>query len=149
MNTDSFKKAGGSEKKMYGPRKILVCGYPAPEQSTLLYLLEENGFSDLPVVFVSNSDSGKTLKELIGLPHSSGLGEDSEMNRAVIMSGLAQKELYRLMAVYRLSELPSQLWASVTPVSEMWSVAQLLSESAAETEATKKQGEGVNKYVHR
>ena len=149
MNTDSFKKAGRSEKKMYGPRKILVCGYPAPEQSTLLYLLEENGFTDLPVVFVSNSDTGKTLKELIGLPHSSGLGEDSEMDRAVIMSGLTQKELYKLMAVYRLSELPSQLWASVTPVSEMWSVAQLLSESAAETEATKKQGEDVNKYVHR
>ena len=149
MNTDSFKKAGRSEKKMYGPRKILVCGYSAPEQSTLLYLLEENGFSDLPVVFVSNSDSGKTFKELVESPHNSGLGEDSEMNRAVIMSGLAQKELYKLMAVYRLSELPSQLWASLTPVSEMWSVARLLSELAAETEATKKQGEDVNKHVHR
>ena len=149
MNTDSFQKAGKPEKKIHGPSKILVCGYPAPEQSTLLYLLEENGFSDLPVVFVSDNDSGKTLKELIDLPHGSNLGEDSEMIRAVIMSGLAQKELYKLMAVYRLSELPSQLWASVTPVSEMWSVKRLLSELAAETEATKKQGEDVNKYVHR
>ena len=149
MSTDSLKKAGRSERKMYGPRKILVCGYSASEQSTLLYLLEENGFSDLPVVFVSNSDRGKTLKELVESPHNSGLGEDSEMNRAVIMSGLAQKELYKLIAVYRLSELPSQFWASVTPVSEMWSVARLLSELAAETEATKKQGEDVNKYVHR
>ncbi len=137
------------EKKTYGPRKILVCGYSAPEQSTLLYLLEENGFSDLPVVFVSSNDSGKALKELVGSPHKSGLGENSQMNRAVIMSGLSQKELYKLMAVYRLSELPSQFWASITPVSEMWSVARLLSELAAETEASKKRVEDVNEYAHR
>ena len=149
MNMDSFNKAGSYEKKMYGPRKILVCGYPAPEQSTLLYLLEENGFSDLPVVFVSNNDSGKTLKELTGAPHQSGLGENSQMNRAVIMSGLAQKELYKLTAIYRLSDLPSQFWASITPVSEMWSVAQLLNELAAETQASKQRVEDMNEYDHR
>jgi hypothetical protein len=135
-------------KKPYGLRKILVCGYSAPEQSTLLYLLEENGFSDLPVVFVSNNDSGKALKELVGSPHKSGLGENSQMNRAVIMSGLSQKELYKLMAVYHLSELPSQFWASITPVSETWSVARLLSELAAETEASKKRVDDVNEYAH-
>ena len=149
MNMDSFNKAGRYEKKMHGPRKILVCGYPAPEQSTLLYLLEENGLSDLPVVFVSNSDSGKTLKELAGSPHQSGLGENSEMNRAVIMSGLAQKEFYKLMAIYRLSDLPSQFWASITPVSEMWSVARLLNELTAETEASKQPVEDMNEYDHR
>ena len=134
---------------MYGPRGILVCGYPASEQSSLLYLLDENGFSDLPAIFVSNPDLEKTLRELLASPHRSGLGEDSEMRRAIIMSGFSQKELYKLMALYRLSELPPQLWASLTPVSEKWSVAQLLDELAAESEAIKKQKRGMNKYVHK
>ncbi len=147
MTQGTFKKVGKSRKRMHGPRGILVCGYPASEQSSLLYLLEENGFSDLPVIFVSVTDLTKTLKELLISPHRSGLGEDSEMRRAIIMSGFSQKELYKLMALYRLAELPPQLWASLTPVSEKWSVTQLLDELAAESEAIKKQG--INKYVHK
>ena len=147
MTQGTFKKVGKSRKRMYGPRGILVCGYPASEQSSLLYLLEENGFSDLPAIFVSNTDLSRSLKELFASPHSSGLGEDSEMRRAIIMSGFSQKELYKLMALYRLAELPPQLWASLTPISEKWSVAQLLNELAAESEAIKKQG--MNKYVHK
>ena len=147
MTQGTFKKVGKSRKRMYGPRGIVVCGYPASEQSSLLYLLEENGFSDLPVIFVPSTDLTKPLKELFISPHTSGLGEDSEMRRAIIMSGFSQKELYKLMALYRLAELPPQLWASLTPISEKWSVAQLLNELAAESEAIKKQG--MNKYVHK
>jgi hypothetical protein len=147
MTQGTFKKVGKSRNRMYGPRGILVCGYPASEQSSLLYLLEENGFSDLPVIFVSNTDLTRPLKELLVAPHSSGLGEDSEMRRAIIMSGFSQKELYKLMALYRLAELPPQLWASLTPISEKWSVSQLLDELAAESEAINKQG--MNKYVHK
>jgi hypothetical protein len=147
MTQGTFKKVGKSRKRMYGPRGIVVCGYPASEQSSLLYLLEENGFSDLPVIFVPSTDLTKPLKELFTSPHRSGLGEDSEMRRAIIMSGFSQKELYKLMALYRLAELPPQLWASLTPISEKWSVAQLLNELGAESEAIKKQG--MNKYVHK
>jgi len=147
MTQGTFKKVGKSRKRMYGPRGIVVCGYPASEQSSLLYLLEENGFSDLPVIFVPSTDLTKPLKELFTSPHRSGLGEDSEMRRAIIMSGFSQKELYKLMALYRLAELPPQLWASLTPISEKCSVAQLLNELAAESEAIKKQG--MNKYVHK
>ena len=149
MTQGTFKKVGKSRKRMYGPRGIVVCGYPASEQSSLLYLLEENGFSDLPVIFVPSTDLTKPLKELFTSPHRSGLGEDSEMRRAIIMSGFSQKELYKLMALYRLAELPPQLWASLTPISEKWSVSQLLDELAAESEAIKKQKQGMNKYVHK
>ena len=78
-----------------------------------------------------------------------GLGEDSEMRRAINMSGFSQKELYQLMALHLLAELPPQLWASLTPVSEKWSVTQLLDELAAESEAIKKQKQAMNKYGHK
>ena len=51
--------------------------------------------------------------------------------------------------IYCLSELPSPLWASLTPISETWSISHLLDELAAESEAMKKQKEGVNSYVHK
>jgi len=120
---------------MYGPRGILACGYPPGEQSSLLCLLEQNGFKDLPMIFATDDDSTKTLKELLVSGDRAGLGERAGMRRAIIMSGFNQKELYRLMAIYRLSEFPAPLWASLTPISETWSISHLLEELAAESEA--------------
>ncbi|MBW1705147.1 MAG: DUF3783 domain-containing protein [Deltaproteobacteria bacterium] len=134
-----FKKVGKSGKKMYGHRKLLVCGYPEREQRELLSLLRENGLSDLPVIFVTSGDLQRTLKEVLDSGDRHDEGEVSGMKRAVIMSGFTQKELHALMTAYRRSELPVQLWATLTPVSENWSVADLLDELAAEAEAIKKQ----------
>ena len=134
-----FNKVGKSDKKMYGPRKLLVCGYPEPEQRALLSLLEENGLSAFPVIFATNGDLQRTLKEVLDSDDRQGQGEVSDMKRAVIMSGFTQKELHTLMTAYRGSDLPPQLWATLTPISENWSVADLLAELAAEAEAIKKQ----------
>lgn len=133
---------------MYGPRGILACGYLPGEQSSLLCLLEQNGFRDMPVIFATDDDSTKTLKELLASDDKTGLGERSGMRRAIIMSGFTQKELYRLMAIYRLSEFPAPLWASLTTISETWPISRLLEELAAESEALKKRKEGVKGYVH-
>lgn len=135
----TFKKVGKSGKKMYGPKKLLVCGYPEPEQRALLSLLEKNGLSAFPVIFATNGDLQRTLKEVLDSDDSQGQGEVSDMKRAVIMSGFTQKELHLLMTAYRGSDLPPQLWATLTPISENWSVADLLAELAAEAEAVKKQ----------
>jgi len=125
-----------------------VCGYLPGEQSSLLSLLEQNGFKDFPLIFAATGDVSKTLKEMFALDHRAGLGEKSEMKRAIVMSGFTQKELYRLMAIYRLSEFPPPLWASLTPISETWTISRLLDELAAESEALKKRKEGVKGYAH-
>ncbi|MCD6581621.1 MAG: DUF3783 domain-containing protein [Desulfuromusa sp.] len=134
-----LKKVGNSSKKMYGPKKLLVCGYPEPDQQVLLSLLEENGLSTFPVVFATNGGMQRTLKETLESDDRHGQGEVSDMKRAIIMSGFTQKKLHTLMAAHRSSELPTQLWAALTPLSETWSVADLLDELAAEAEAIKKQ----------
>jgi len=149
MAKGTFKKVGKSKKRMYGPRGILVCGYLPGEQSSLLYLLEQNGFKDLPSIFATDDNSAKPIKEVLDSDDKAGLGNKSEMRRAIIMSGFTQKELYKFMAIYRLSELPSPLWASLTPTSETWSISHLLEELAAESEAIKKQKEDVKSYVHK
>ena len=124
---------------MYGPRKLLVCGYPETEQRTLLSLLKEKGLNTFPVIFATNGDLQRTLKEVLDSDDRQGQGESFDMKRAVIMSGFTQKELHTLMSAYRGCELPVQLWATLTPISENWSLADLLDELAAEAEAIKKQ----------
>jgi hypothetical protein len=144
----TFQKVKKANKKMYGTRGILICGYSLPEQPLLLSFLEQSGFQDLGVIFVTTSQTTNTLKELLALPHKSGQGEDSDMRRAIIMSGFTQKELHKLMKAYRLAELPSQLWATLTPTSENWSVNNLLKELAAESEAIQKQRAGGKGSTH-
>jgi hypothetical protein len=61
------------------------------------------------------------------------------MRRAIIMSGFTQNELHRLMTAYRNSGQPTQLWATLTPISENWLIEKLLGELAAEAETFKKQ----------
>jgi len=129
------KKVGKSQKKkMYGPKKLLVCGYSESDQAELLTLLEDNGLTSIPVVFVKSADSPRTLNELLAEEDKYGQGEASEMSRAVVASGLTQKELHILMTAYRKAKLPLQLWAALTPTSEKWSIAALLEELAAERE---------------
>ena len=134
-----LKKVGKSSKKMYGSRKILVCGYPEPEQQALLSLIDETRLAVFPVIFATNNDIQKTLKDILESDDKHGQGEVSDMKRGIIMSGFTQKELHTLMAAYRGAKLPTQHWATLTPMSENWSVADLLDELAAEAEAIKKQ----------
>jgi len=136
-----MKKVGNSPKKMYGARKLLVCGYSDPEQQTLLSLLKKCGLSIIPAVFVTNDDLQKPLTEVLESDDKHGQGEISEMKRAIIMSGFTQKQLHTLMEAYRRAKLPIQHWATLTPTSEKWPVADLLDELEAEAEAIRKKRE--------
>ena len=123
---------------MFGSRKLLVCGYPEMQQQAFLLLLKKCGLSSAPVIFATNSDTQRTLKEILESDDRHGQGEVSDMKRAVIMSGFTQKELHTLMAAYRGSKLPTQHWATLTPVSESWAITDLLDELEAEAEAIRK-----------
>lgn len=135
----TFQKVENSDKKMYGVKGLLVCGYPEPEQLALLALLKENNLSTFPVIFATNGDLKTTLKQIFAAEDRHGQGEISEMTRAAIMSGFTQEELHTLMEAHRGSSLPTQLWAALTPTSENWSVIDLLNELSAEHAAVKKQ----------
>ena len=138
VHTSTFKKVGKSKKQMYGPRKILICGYPPPEHSSIVSIINAHEFDNLPVIFITDDDLEVTLKDLLTLQDRHGMGELSKMERAIIMSGLTHKELQKLMTSYRNAGLPRQLWASLTPTSENWTIKGLLNELASEAEAFNK-----------
>ncbi len=135
----TFQKVENSGKRMYGPKGLLVCGYPEPEQLALLSLLRENKLTNFPVIFATNGDTQTALKQIFAADDRHGHGESSEMIRATIMSGFTQEELHILMESHKSSNLPTQLWAALTPTSENWSVIDLLNELSSEHEAVEKQ----------
>jgi hypothetical protein len=64
------------------------------------------------------------------------------MEKAIVVSGLTQKELAKLMAAYRKLTWPKPFWAAVTPTSETWTLRRLLEELAAENEALGQEKKG-------
>ena len=135
----TFQKVEKTDTRMYGPRGVLVCGYPAADHPFFLSLLEKTGLMDVPVIFVSGEAASAGLGELLALDDRHGEGTDSALQRAVVMSGFSQKELHILISAYRESGGAAQLWATLTPVSEGWSLTALLTELAAEAAAVRKQ----------
>jgi hypothetical protein len=135
MSEGKFEKIQDSDDRMYGPKGILVCGYPPPEQRFFAMFMEKAGFSDRPIIFPTTRDAGRTLKDLLGLTAGSGMGEPTDLPRTVIMSGFTQNEVHRIMSAYRQAGLPAQLWATLTPVSEHWLLSDLLRELVTENES--------------
>jgi len=137
MSEGKFDKIQESDERMYGPKGILVCGYPASEHRFFTLFMDKAGFSDRPIIFPTTEDAGRTLKELLGLSTGSGMGQPADLPRAVIMSGFTQNEVHRIMVAYRQAGLPTQLWATLTPVSENWLLRDLLKELVKEHESFK------------
>ena len=133
-----FNKIDKSEKRMYGSRGLLVCGYSEEERSIFLDFTSKINMSDVAVIFAVNEDVEKKLGELFIHDHNAGRTGPSELPRAVIMSGLGQNELHGLMGAYKEAGFVNQIWASLTPTSETWTLKALLIELLAEARAMQK-----------
>ena len=130
--TGTFKQVGESDQRMYGPRSIVVCGFSTGQRKILYNVFQDLKFPHLAVAFTNGRDRDTLMREMVARPHKSGLAEPCDLAPAVIMSGLTEKELHKTMAAYKKKNLPKTLWATLTPTSENWSVADLLAELMAE-----------------
>jgi len=136
-NRGEFEKVNRSSTPLYGARKLLVCGYAAAGHQELLEFLKYIGLDSIPIVFASDKDIDRPLKDMMARADRSGMGAGSTIHRAIILSGLTQKEVHTLIGGYRQAGGPEQLWAVVTPISEGWPLRQLLEELEAGHQAMK------------
>jgi hypothetical protein len=135
MSEAGFEKVSPSDKPMYGPRKLLVCGFPSEAQPKFFKFLEIIGLSDLPKIWVAEAHADSLISEVLALEDDTGRGVSSGLPRAIIMCGLTQNELHLLMSGSRQAGMQPPLWATLTPTSETWTVQDLLKELAAEHQA--------------
>ena len=136
----SFEKISQNEQKIYGPRKLLLCGFAPEAQPKFIKLIEILNITDLPLIWVTKDQAGSRLEDILELTDGSGRGKPSLLPRAVIMSGITTNELHTIMSGCRQAGMKQALWETLTPTSESWTIKKLLSELAAEREAMKKQG---------
>ena len=128
----TFTKVTPDEKRLYGPRKLLICGFPSDERPGFLNTVKLAQLEDVPTVWAESGQADHLLKDLFALPDRSGFDLGSDLFRAVIMGGITQKELHQLMGTYRNNGQAPSLWAVLTPTSETWSLKMLLEELNAE-----------------
>ena len=135
MSEGGFEKVAASDKPMYGPRKLLICGFSAEIQPHVVNLLEIIKLAEVQRIWVTAEHAGSLISDVLALEDSSGWGVTSELPRAIIMCGLTQNELHLLMSASRQAGMKPPLWATLTPTSETWTVRDLLTELAAEHQA--------------
>jgi hypothetical protein len=135
MSDGGFEKVTASDEPMYGPRKLLICGFSAEIQPHVVKLLELLKLSDIPRIWATAEHGGSLISDVLALDNDTGWGVTSELPRAIIMCGLTQNELHRLMSGSREAGMKSPLWATLTPISETWTVQDLLKELMAEHQA--------------
>ncbi len=138
MTDAKFEKVSNTDRPLYGPRKLLLCGFSQSVQPNFSKLLELIGLSEIPKVWVVENQADQQVCELVELEDGTGWGVSSELPRAIIMAGITQNEMHRLMTGCRESKMKPTLWATLTPISETWSIQSLLNELAAEHKAMQK-----------
>ena len=132
MTDAKFEKVSNTDRPLYGPRKLLLCGFSNSVQPNFAKLLDLIGLSEIPKIWVSENQADIRVDELSELEDGAGWGVSSELPRAIIMAGITQNEMHGLMTGCRKSKMKQTLWATLTPTSETWTIQSLLSELAAE-----------------
>jgi len=125
-----------SEQKMFGRRAVLVCGLTAQEQRALEPLI--GPFDDLGLSVAGHGDLDRLVGDLLSRTPGTGVGQDSTLPRAIIVSGLMHRELHEIMQAYKKTQLPRPLWAALTATSTTWPLKELLAELNAERTAMDK-----------
>lgn len=138
MTTNSFQKVGDSEQRLYGPRKILLCGYSQEDRLRFQAMLRDSGLSDIELLVAGDTALKQTVRALFEQPVSRASQKGPALPRAAIMGGITEKELHTILNAYRQTGLPGQFWATLTPTSENWRLGELLSELQKENEALRK-----------
>lgn len=135
MTDGTFEKVHHSDTRMYGTPKLLLCGFSVQAQPKFLAVLKMAGLQEVGIVWANEENGKATLAVLLDLPDGAGAGRGSALPRAIIVSGITENQLHTLMTVCRKSGMQQPLWAALTPTSETWPLAQLLSELQAERKA--------------
>jgi hypothetical protein len=135
MNEGKFEKVTRSEKPLYGPRKLILCGFAADLQDKFLKILEIAGLQGLAAVWAAENMADDDIGQLIELPDGTGTGTDSTLPRTIVVAGVSQSELHSLMNTCRAGGMQQPLWAVLTPFSEKWTLRQLIVELESERKA--------------
>lgn len=132
MTDSTFRKLDEEDERLYGPQAVLLSGFSPDESQALRELIHRTCGEGTAVVGARGENAHQTVGSLLEQADGTGLEGGEPLARAIIMSGLLQKELHGLMAGYRGLSWPRPLFAALTPHSERWALQDLLKELGEE-----------------
>jgi hypothetical protein len=140
MTDATFEKLDASQQPLYGPRRLVLCGFDAPARKDFEKLIRVAEIEALDCLWAGEGEGGHDLKSLFdrsldSVGAATPAPDATGHPRAVIAGGLMQKEFHLLMNLSREVGMPPTLWAVLTPVSESWTLKALLKELSAERAA--------------
>jgi len=135
----SFSRVSRSAQPLYGPRRLLICGFNPEGQAAIDNVITAATLQDLPLIYAASEDLEISLADLLARQDKAGRGQPSRMPAAIIMAGITENELHQLISSYRKASMPEPMWATLTPTSENWTLRHLLKELSAERAALAKQ----------
>ncbi len=138
MSDGKFEKVTQSAKALYGPRKLILCGFAAGMQANFFKILEYIGLQDMDVVWAAENRADDEIGQIMKLPAGTGADADSGLPRTIVVAGISENDLHNLMNTCRASGMQPALWAVLTPVSEKWPLRRLVAELEAERTALQK-----------
>lgn len=62
MNENSFSKMNATDQRLYGPRSLMVTGYPIEDQPFFIDLFAKLGLTDVSIKFISESMADQSEK---------------------------------------------------------------------------------------
>jgi hypothetical protein len=140
MTDATFEKLDPSEQPLYGPRRLILCGFDAAARSDFEKLIRVAEIGTLDCHWAGEIEGHIELKTLFKQPLNESqdpgpMPKTTAHPRSIVAGGLKQTEFHRLMNLSREVGMPATLWAVLTPVSETWTLNALLGELAAERAA--------------
>ena len=135
MSDGGFEKVTRSEKTLYGPRKLILCGFAAGMQANIHKILEYINLKDLGLIWATEDQADDEIRQIVQLPSGSGSGTDSALPRTIVVAGVTENDLHNFMNTCRASGMQAALWAVLTPASEKWTLRQLIAELDTERAA--------------
>ena len=140
MTDATFEKLDPSEQPLYGPRRLILCGFDPAARKEFQKLISVAEVKDLDCLWAEAHEGEMQLKLLfekdLKAPGDTGQArQEVAYPRAVIAGGLMQKEFHLLMNLSREVGMPPTLWAVLTPISSTWTLSALIKELSAERAA--------------
>jgi hypothetical protein len=140
MTDATFEKLDASQRTLYGPRRLILCGFDGAHRKAFEKLIRVAEIEALDCLWAGEKEGGLELKSLFEQPLDPSVEaapppQTTVHPRSVIAGGLMQQEFHLLMNLSREVGMPATLWAVLTPVSESWTLDALLKELSAERAA--------------
>ena len=132
MSDGGFEKVTASDEPMYGPRKLLICGFSAEIQPHVAKLLEERGFEVEPQVGVAGYRIDLGVKHP-SFPHGYIAGVECDGATYHSAASARDRDRLRQEALERLGWTIIRMWSTdwfENPQGEVNRLIERLEEAA-------------------